>query len=234
MKKIIVGLALVVGSFVGAQAQENHDSQKQDGGMHRHRHGMNMEKLNLSDAQKAKFKSMNEDFRNQMQDLKKQDNITVKEWRTRKEDLMKSHHEAMMALLTPDQKDKMKDMRNGHPGTFGKNDDKDDRADRGGRGDRGGHENMEDRGGRGDRSDMMKTRLGLTDKQAEQMQDVRKDMGAQFRDIKENKSLSEDQKEKALKDLKEKREDRIKSILTDEQYKKFKEGHQQPEKKQTL
>ena len=49
--------------------------------MERHHRGDELRKLNLSEEQKAKFKALHEENRKQMEELRKNDNITVKEWR---------------------------------------------------------------------------------------------------------------------------------------------------------
>ena len=67
-------------------------------------HGARFRDLHLSDDQKAKFKATNDEFRQQMEELRKKDDITVKEWRTRMETLRKDHHEKMQGLLTSEQK----------------------------------------------------------------------------------------------------------------------------------
>ena len=54
-----------------------------------HMRGMDMKQLNLTEAQKEQFKAQKESFRKQMEELKKNDNITVKEWRSRMEALRK-------------------------------------------------------------------------------------------------------------------------------------------------
>ena len=63
-----------------------------------------MSDLNLSDEQKAKLKTLNEEHKKQMEELKKQDNITVKESRERMEGLRKDHQAKFQSILTPEQK----------------------------------------------------------------------------------------------------------------------------------
>ena len=93
MKKIILS-AIVLTIAAGIQAQEiperkgerphmqegrNHHMQK---GRKQHGQHMDMQKLNLTEDQKAKFKTQRETFHKQMEDLKKNENITVKEYKT--------------------------------------------------------------------------------------------------------------------------------------------------------
>jgi Spy/CpxP family protein refolding chaperone len=69
------------------QAQEisdrKHDGiHRQEG--HKKHHGKEWADLNLSEDQKTKFKALNEEHRKQISELKKQDNITVKESREKR------------------------------------------------------------------------------------------------------------------------------------------------------
>ena len=54
-------------------------SERKEANHDRFKRGENYEKLNLTDAQKTQVKTINDDFRKQMQDLHKQGNITVDE-----------------------------------------------------------------------------------------------------------------------------------------------------------
>ena len=89
MKRIIVSVFAIVFSVAAVQAQEiperKHDGVHQKDGHKRH-HGKEMADFNLTEDQKAKFKTLNEEQHKQMADLKKQDNITVKELREKMED----------------------------------------------------------------------------------------------------------------------------------------------------
>src|SRR5258708_38178968 len=105
MKKIFLPLLMIALAAGALQAQKPGKMKM------KHQQGMMAQKLNLTEDQKAKFKSINEDFRKQMQDLKKKDDITVKEWKTRKENLMKDHIEKMQSVLTADQKTEIRKMK---------------------------------------------------------------------------------------------------------------------------
>ena len=200
MKKVMLPLlALSLGLALNAQEIPERKSDKphmMEG--KRNHHGMDMKKLDLTEDQKAKFKSQQESFRKQMEELKKNDNITVKEWKSKAETIRKEHKAKMEGILTPDQKEKMAKM---------KAEAKDTR------------EGMEK-----NRAADMKTRLGLSDEQATKMAANRKEVGEKMKAIRENKSLTDDQKREQMKDLHKKQQDNMKSILTEEQLKKLKEG----------
>ena len=106
MKKIILA-GLVMSMAVAVQAQD---------GKHRRHEGMKhrtdaIHKLNLSEEQKAKFKTQHEDFRKKMEELKKNENITVKEWKSKMEGLRKDHKEKIQGILTGEQKAQLEKMK---------------------------------------------------------------------------------------------------------------------------
>jgi len=201
MKKMI--LSAVVLSFAFAvQAQEIPDRKTGHPPMmerKRQHHGMEFQKLNLTEDQKAQFKSKNESFRNQMEELKKNDNITVKEWRTKAENLRKEHKNSLQGILTADQKAQVEKMK----------------ADA-----KLKHTEMAQKKG-----EKMKTRLGLSDEQSAKMEFNRKEMGEKMKTIRENSALTDVQKREQMKELMKKQRESMKSILTEEQLNKLKEGH---------
>ena len=84
MKKIILSV-LVLSLVYSVYAQEIPERKREKPMMHQkhndgiHKKGMAMNQLNLTDAQKEQFKAQKESFRKKMEDLEKNDNITVKE-----------------------------------------------------------------------------------------------------------------------------------------------------------
>ena len=80
----------------------------------KHQKGMMAKQLNLSDAQKAQAKTINEDARKKMQELNKNENITVKEMRNRKAAIQKEKKTKMDGLLTADQKTKQAQLKTEH------------------------------------------------------------------------------------------------------------------------
>jgi Spy/CpxP family protein refolding chaperone len=95
-----------------SQAQEIRDREpSKHHEMKRHHHGEVFKNLNLTEEQKTKFKALNEEHRKQMAELKKNDQITVKEWRAKREALKKDHREKIQSLLTPEQKSQLEKSR---------------------------------------------------------------------------------------------------------------------------
>ena len=200
MKKIILSaLVLSMAFAVNAQGIPDRKSDK-PGMMHKkkhHRGGMEMKSLNLSEDQKAKFKSQNEAFRTQMQDLKKNENITVKEMKEKSEAIRKQHKQSVQNILTTEQKAKLEEMK------------------------KEGRQRSED--ARNSRGDRMKTELNLTADQQAKMQTSRKAVGEQMKAIRANTALSDEQKREQMKELHKKQQENMKSILTKEQLEKLKD-----------
>lgn len=202
MKNIVVTLLAVSALTFSATAQEKREM-KQGGkpGMHKqHRgqHGMMMAKeLNFTDAQKEEAKANREEFRKKMQELNKIENITVKEQRDRKAVLLKEQKAKMESLLTPEQKIKMAQLK----------------AERKAK----GSERM------AKHLDKMKTELGLTESQVAQMKAQRESMQSRLKAIKENETLSREQKREQLMSLRSEAKEQHKKIFTAEQLKKMEE-----------
>ena len=199
MKSIVVTLLAVSAFSFSAIAQEKRETKPGHmPGMHKHHHGMMMAKeLNFSEAQKKQAKLNHQDFRAKMQELNKNESITVKEQRDRKDALIKEQKAKMDALLTPEQKTKMAQLK----------------ADR-----KAKHEEHYAK-----HLDKMKTKLGLTDNQVAQLKAQREGMRSKFKSIKENESLSREQKRDQLMALKAEAKEQHKKIFTPDQLKKMEE-----------
>lgn len=201
MKKIIAAALLLSVSFA-VNAQEIPERKTGKPGMHERQrkghHGMDMKQLNLTDAQKEQFKKEKETFKSKMDELKKNENITVKEWKSRMETIRKDHQSKVDGILTAEQKAQIEKKK-----TEGKE----------------RHEGMMKK-----RGEEMKTRLGLTDDQSAKLQQNRKEVGEKIKSIRENKSLSEEKKKEEIKEIMKAQKESMKSILTEEQMQKMKEG----------
>jgi len=209
MKKYLIALtAFTLMAFtVNAQSTDNSSESPathETGKMH-HKHGMYihrhhhrnftaMKKINLSDAQKQQVKAMNEDYKNKIKDLEKNDNITLKDYRSQKANLEKERKAKFQDILTVDQKNQIAR-------------DKKDRTER--------MKMMSQK-----RMDKMKTDLNLTDDQVAKIQDERKNMMDHAKAIKENSSLSDEQKKEQFMNLRKTSHDNMNKILTADQLKK--------------
>lgn len=164
-----------------------------------------MADLNLTEEQKAKFKALNAEHRQQLEDLRKQDNITVKESRERMISLQKDHKAKMQSILTAEQKAKMEVRK------------------------KEGAERAKEFGKK--RGEKMQQDLGLTEQQKSKLAENRKATGVKLKAIREDKNLTDEQKKEKSKELMKAQKESMKSILTEEQLQKMKEGkkrHGQP------
>lgn len=163
-----------------------------------HMQGKNMKHLNLTVAQKEQMKAQKETFRKKMEELQKTDNITVKEWRNRKEALHKEQKTKMEAILTAEQKAQIQKMKSDHKAMM----EIDAKA----------------------RMEKMKHHLGLTDEQAAKMKKSHTEMAEKMKALREDDKMDAEKKKGKMKELREKQKEQMKSILTEEQMKKLQEG----------
>jgi Spy/CpxP family protein refolding chaperone len=196
VKKAIAGMFLTVCISGSVFAQ---DGSMAYGGRpkgHHHRFDM-MAKLNLTDAQKGELKTINEDYKKQLTDLKKNEDITVKEWKSKMSGLRKDHHSKVQHVLTADQKASMKKLMAERKAEMKKH--------------------------RGQRLEKMKKDLNLTDAQVASLKKNHESAMQQFKAIREDKSLTDEQKKEKLKAFKQQQHESLKSVLTPEQLQKMQE-----------
>ena len=202
MKKIIISALGMMLAFGSVMAQEKTQETK----YHEGHYGKMSEKLNLSQQQKDQMKSINDEFRNQMQDLKKNENITVKEQKNRREDLVKNHNQRIQSILTAEQNAEFEKMKkehhHGEKGEMGRN-----------KGKKYGEGNME----------KLSEHLNLSNDQSEKLKTIHSGMSEKIKTIKSNESLTQDQKKEQVKEVMKQQKEELKSILSEEQLKKMDE-----------
>lgn len=212
MKKYLMALSAFTLITITSSAQIKRNATDSLGkpsamGMHHHKRGNEMNKphnrhkmmnqLNLTDAQKQKAKSINDDYRNQVKDLEKNDNITLKDYRSKKASLEQERKSKFEALLTTEQKNKMAQAKK-------------DRSEK--------MKMMSEK-----RMGKMKTDLNLTDDQVAKIKEQQQSSMEQMKTIRENSTLSEEQKKEQLMDLHKNMRESMKNILTADQLKKREE-----------
>ena len=203
MKKILFAAFILSMAFT-IDAQKITDRKESEKDKHekmdRHRGGARIDfhKLNLTEDQKAKFKTQKESFRLQMEELKKNDNITVKDWKAKMKALRENQKTQMEKILTNEQKAQIETMK----------------AEK-----KEMHESMAK-----ERQEKMKTNLGITDAQSAAMGKYKTELQQKLKVIKEDKKLTDDQKKEKAKELLKSHKESMKSILTEEQLKKLKES----------
>jgi len=210
MKKHLMALSAFAVMTVAANAQTTNESSGADQhhtthmhhtksgyGMHRHHHSDIMMKLNLTAAQKEQAKVLNTDYKNQLKDLEKNEAITLKDYRAKKASLEQERKSKFQDILTPEQKNTIaKAKKESSEKT----------------------EMMAQK-----RLEKMKTDLNLTDEQVAKIKEQRESSTAQAKAIRENSSLTEEQKKEQFRNLMKSRQESINSILTAEQLKKKEE-----------
>ncbi len=209
MKKLLfllMGFAIVTSVKAQEIPERKMDKPGMHNGMHeremrgRHDHMRMMAKdLNLTEQQKDQLKKNHEDLRSRFEALKKEDNITVKEYRSRMENLRKEQKKSFQSILTADQKATLEKKKENAKGRFDHQTDK--------------------------RSEKMKTRLGLTEEQTIQMKKNREELHSRIKVICDDKSLSDEKRREAIKTEMKAQKAKNNSILSEDQKKKMKEMH---------
>lgn len=165
------------------------------GGMNMHKgHSMRMKDLNLTDAQKQQAKALKEEYRTKVQNLEKDQNITLKDYRAQKASLEKERKAKFQDILTADQKNQIAAYKKRM------SEKKEMMAQK--------------------RMEKMKTNLSLTDAQVAKMQGQRKSVKDQSKAIRDNASLTDEQKKEQLMNLRKTSHDNMDKILTADQIKK--------------
>ncbi len=193
MKKIMLTALAFTLALCSANAQEN-------GKMKPHRQHQRhdaMKQLNLSEDQKKQAGAIKQEYRAKMLELNKNESITVKESRDRKETLRKEQKARMQGLLTSEQKNRLEQLK------------KDKKASR--------------EAHYAKRMDKMKSRLQLTDDQVAKLKAGHEASMNKLKSLKENQALDRVQRKEQLMALKNAHKTQMESILTAEQKEKMKE-----------
>ena len=194
MKKTIFTMLAMATIFLSVNAQKNSNEHHEN---KHHDKQMKAKNLNLSNTQKEQLKVYHESTKQQLDELKKNDGITVKEYNARKAAIREKQKEQMINLLTPEQKNELAQHKNHKEGK---------ELD---------HEN--------NKLDKMKSRLNLTDDQMVRIKATRNVNEAKIEAIKENSQLSNSTKKEQIKAIKQTEKDTYKQILTSEQLNKMEE-----------
>src|ERR1700733_7998322 len=115
MKKTFLTLLAFSAITISATAQQQQtqliDPVKHTQCNRSHKHAMDMQALNLTADQKAKLKAYNQSFRTQMDSLRKNEDITVKQSRDQEYALRQQRKANFESILTADQKAKLKQLK---------------------------------------------------------------------------------------------------------------------------
>lgn len=194
MKKIIIGAIATTLCFSTSFAQK---LQKNN----RHHHAGKMKELNLSASQKEQVKAARQNTNTQLAALNKNDQMTVKDFRESKAEILKSQKQQMAGILTEDQKNQLAQSR-----TSSKNQQ--------------GNQARKNFG-------KMKENLGLSDNQVTQIKANRAADQAKMKAIKDNSALSKSEKKEQLKSMRQEQKNNLTQILSPEQVSKMEESRKE-------
>lgn len=184
------------------RGQGGHDWAYHRDGRHGHHHhnGRRGEGIHYTPEQHKQVAAINKDYHQKAQDLWKQDNITLKQYKSGLIALQKEKKDKLAALLTPQQKDQIAARKK--------------RMDE-------NRQVMEVA-----RLERLKLRLNLTDDQVAKIKAGQENLHDQAKAIHENDNLLPQQKMEQMKALLAKRNDTYKAVLTPEQYSQFEKMHE--------
>lgn len=194
MKKLALAtMAFVIGLSSMAQTSDSASSgHKKFRKMEKHTGERDFEKLNLTDDQKAQVKKINESFREQMEKVNKNTGISADQLKEKRRALAKDHKQKINEILTPKQKKQMQDA----------------------------HDQLtkEDKSGmRSRRFKEMTQDLNLTPEQSIKMKELSSALRNDVKSIRQNTSLSKEEKKEQMKNLMKKHKTDMEVLLSDEQ-----------------
>ncbi|HEV3326429.1 MAG TPA: hypothetical protein VG052_12515 [Puia sp.] len=165
--------------------------------------GWGHEFVHYTPDQRKQVMAINKDYRQKSEDLFKQDNITLKQYKAGLITLQKEKKSKLQALLTPQQKDEIAARRKRMS------------------------ENVQVMAAA--RLERLKLRLSLSDDQVAKIKAGQENLRSQFQAIHENDNLLPQQKREQMKILMTTRNETLKSVLTPDQYTKFQQmSHHRP------
>ena len=208
MKKIIAMaiVALFFTSGINAQLRRIQDSsfEKQKNVQHKAMVKDNWNNLNLTDAQKQKMKENHENLKTQKQAIQNDASLTADQKKSKMMDLKKASREKNSSILTAEQKATMKA----------------NQAKRGSENSMKGQKGM--KGQRGMNADRGMKGMDLSQDQQAKMKDLRTKMQSESAAIKNNSSLTQEQKKQQMQELRKKNMEQMNQVLTPEQKLKMK------------
>jgi hypothetical protein len=153
--------------------------------------------LALTDAQKQQMKIWNAEKRKKMEALDKDDQILMKDYRLKKAAIQKESKEKFQGMLTPEQKQKLENIKR----------------------DRRENAAVKSR----ERLEKMKKDLALSDQQYKDISKLREGMTAKMKSVRENESLSIEQKQKEVKEIRRNQQKEMLAVLNESQAAQWKE-----------
>jgi Spy/CpxP family protein refolding chaperone len=203
MKKFILvavaGLFFAANSNAQAQREMPKHQHMQSDSAHHFQRGKMMQDLNLTAEQKTQMKTLHHDMMQQRNAIQHDASLSADQKKEKMKELHQTQTQKMNAILTPDQQEKMKAFRH--------QDSQKPQMHKG--------------------SQQMMQQLDLTSDQQTQMKALHETMQQQRNAIKNDASLSADQKKDKMKELRKTQMQKVNSILTPEQQAKMKAFREQ-------
>ncbi len=203
MKKIFITIGCCFIILTSITAQDKKGTERKQHIQHQ-KHEIKKQ-LNLSEEQKSKMKSIQEKYREQMKELKDNDNITRGDFKKQMSTLHKKRKAEVEAIFTVEQKNKIKEMKENK------------------------EKKMKEKSAK--HFEKMSNRLQLDEKQKATLLEQQRKNQEQIKSIRDDHSLSEVQKREKIKSIREKQKADTKSILTEEQKKKLEHAKKGQESK---
>ena len=155
--------------------------------------------LSLDDVQYKSVKAINEDFANRQLKLRGDSTLSKQEKQKKAWALRDEKNAAITKVLTEDQKSKWKSYRASqaekHKAGMAKY--------------------------RGEHAQRMQESLSLSDEQTSKIKSIDKEFGDRFRALRSDSTLAREDLQKKAKQLRDEYQSKTKSVLTDEQFKKW-------------
>lgn len=165
------------------------------------RRGIARNHMHYTPQQRVQLKAIGEEYRKKSADLFSQDNLTLREYKSKLIALQKERKGKMEDLLTPAQKLEVQKWKKQFA------------------------ENIQVRAAAN--LERMKIRLNLSDEQVAKLKSQQGDLRSQMMAIHQNDELLPYQKREQMKALLAKRQEEIKSVLSPEQFSQFETMHKQ-------
>lgn len=208
MKRILTS-ALAIILFIGAADAQPGNKGKQKGKSDNRE--MNTKGPGLSTGQGSTVRTINENYRKQVADLKTQ-NLSDAQMKERKDALHQQHKADIQAVLTAEQKARNADHKTGRGKSAGVG------SDKSGRGKRAGFE----KGERSDRAGEVARELDLSTDQQAKMKTIREGYKTKMDAVRNDDALSGEDKRAKMKELMRDQQAEVKEVLTPDQKSKLK------------
>jgi periplasmic protein CpxP/Spy len=164
---------------------------------------MMAQQLNLSEQQQTQMQGIMQTQRQQAQAIRQDTSLTPEQRRQKMQELRQSTHQQMMGMLTPDQQQKWQQLRSQHQGM------RRDWKGRGGMGPGGGL-----------------AALNLTPDQKAQIDPIFQSSRQQVQAVRGDTSLTPDQKQAKIRDIRQNSWSQINSLLTPDQQQQWQQMRQ--------